>query len=1137
MVHQKHFASRPWDPASVRARRSAAQLNLSPVQRAPQATRRLTIHPPRQPLHQDSTAEPPSPRRSARVSRTEAAVVDQDTEDEQSEDADDQIEEPPVSEQETRKYTSTKRAERAVQIAQNLFKCPVLGCKHPGFLDRGGLHYHLKKVDHSKEQFICPIPGCERPLRHTEYAHLLNPTSHTDVEVKTYAEDSIWQSRRVKGRNRVRKEPKQGIKKKEVANEMTENSQDARLNAYREEMSVLDPRGDVDSDDVPKKKVRGKAKKAKANASPIDEESITVVQKPGYSEEDSPLSEVAEGFLEGASIAVASKPKATWRSKGKKPMYAAPDPNDVIMIETDGPEDDYVHEEVDEGYINYGDHTKSEHELGLEEDYDLEIINLENDDTDDESAPVADHLKKSHMRMIAKNEYALSHTPWKVMGVDIETRKVLETMYGEKLNFPLGGSWESSEAYMMNQDKEMLRYMIDYPLKDWVINPAHAQETFRKVLERTKYRDLGAKVYAAQMQPEMIPQSTPSSFMHGPQGHPMGPPQYQHGPPPPPQAYGSPYGHPSSMQYQQQMRPPQGQPMQPPQGQPMPPPPHVLPSQQHAMPNGPPNGYPPNGYPASHQYPHPQRLMGPPPAPFPVPQFGQPGIPHHPQQQQMVYHGAPMQQQQPMHPQQQMQPMQPMQPYPNMPVPAQSMSPDHDQRMSGGRMKKVKDLPPGPTPPYAVRERPAERKKFNKTGKRNLRKQAEAEEFPWHRQIDFDSLKAVPEALRWDISEYDQNVLNEMVKVRTSNIPLINKIDADLADKQKKSRSRKHATERGMELTGQDAADNESDNGGRLVTKEKKEANVGGDPYYSGNFSFVSDADRLRARALGYKTPDDLLDAAEQVTDPVQRAALRMACKETMICWNPGKKGLTETLTQAIFRAYDTLITREQYDNCLILTKRAAECIVDFCPDLLWRETLLRIVAEAGYGNTEIRNRICYNGCYADKATITKRIAAALGQKQQNPPRKYKTTDENGAPGSSKSRRGAEAGEKGRYFDGEEDWHNGNKFDFDDYQRYFGVRVGNTYVRRPRTGGKRKASGGDEMDVQQGGAGAGNGVGSSHGAKRAKTEETTTSRSSEVRSEMGSPEAEGGAEEQEAEEDDGDAVSVQSDGVLDEIED
>ncbi|KAK4896453.1 hypothetical protein LTR27_005667 [Elasticomyces elasticus] len=33
------------------------------------------------------------------------------------------------------------------------------------------------------------------------------------------------------------------------------------------------------------------------------------------------------------------------------------------------------------------------------------------------------------------------------------------------------------------------------------------------------------------------------------------------------------------------------------------------------------------------------------------------------------------------------------------------------------------------------------------------------------------------------------------------------------------------------------------------------------------------------------------LDAAKQVTGPVQRAALRMACKETMICWNPEEEG------------------------------------------------------------------------------------------------------------------------------------------------------------------------------------------------------------------------------------------------------
>ncbi|KAK4896419.1 hypothetical protein LTR27_005631 [Elasticomyces elasticus] len=49
----------------------------------------------------------------------------------------------------------------------SLFKCQVPGCKHPGFLDRGGLHYHSKTVGHS-------IPGCERPVRKTGYGTSLN---------------------------------------------------------------------------------------------------------------------------------------------------------------------------------------------------------------------------------------------------------------------------------------------------------------------------------------------------------------------------------------------------------------------------------------------------------------------------------------------------------------------------------------------------------------------------------------------------------------------------------------------------------------------------------------------------------------------------------------------------------------------------------------------------------------------------------------------------------------------------------------------------------------------------------------------------------------------------------------------------
>ena len=95
---------------------------------------------------------------------------------------------------------------------------------------------------------------------------------------------------------------------------------------------------------------------------------------------------------------------------------------------------------------------------------------------------------------------------------------------------------------------------------------------------------------------------------------------------------------------------------------------------------------------------------------------------------------------------------------------------------------------------------------------------------------------------------------------------------------------------------------------------------------------------------------------------------------------------MTRDLQQVRFAVRDTVITRHQLANTPILTPRAAECIIDFCPNLLWHGTLLRILSEAGWGNKDVRDRFCRNGCYCDKATITKRVSSALGQKQQQTP-------------------------------------------------------------------------------------------------------------------------------------------------------
>ncbi|KAK3643703.1 hypothetical protein LTR56_010006 [Elasticomyces elasticus] len=77
------------------------------------------------------------------------------------------------------------------------FRYQVPSCKQPGCVDRGGLH--SKTVDHSTEQIVCPVQKTEHDLSE----HLLNLKAQTNKEAKTYAEDSILQSRR---KNKLRED-------------------------------------------------------------------------------------------------------------------------------------------------------------------------------------------------------------------------------------------------------------------------------------------------------------------------------------------------------------------------------------------------------------------------------------------------------------------------------------------------------------------------------------------------------------------------------------------------------------------------------------------------------------------------------------------------------------------------------------------------------------------------------------------------------------------------------------------------------------------------------------------------------------------------------------------------------------------
>jgi len=159
---------------------------------------------------------------------------------------------------------------------------------------------------------------------------------------------------------------------------------------------------------------------------------------------------------------------------------------------------------------------------------------------------------------------------------------------------------------------------------------------------------------------------------------------------------------------------------------------------------------------------------------------------------------------------------------------------------------------------------------------------------------------------------------------------------------------------------------------------------------------------------MGMRTVDELIEAG--VADKISLDELF----RIKICWSPGKKGNSQDLEQAKFSVKDTVNTRKMLAKTPILTHRAGECIIDFCPDLLWRDILLRILSEAGFSNKDIRDRFCLNGSFSDRATVAKRLSAALG-KDTNPPR-------------------------GKGKEAALDWCETNRDDFDNYQAFFGKR-------------------------------------------------------------------------------------------------
>lgn len=322
--------------------------------------------------------------------------------------------------------------------------------------------------------------------------------------------------------------------------------------------------------------------------------------------------------------------------------------------------------------------------------------------------------------------------------------------------------------------------------------------------------------------------------------------------------------------------------------------------------------------------------------------------------------------------------------------------------------------------------------------------------------------------------------------------------------------------------------------------KEPKNADAVPNDYHSfGNFCYATDTDSFKARALEKSSAvlgPLTLSAKPSVEELMEAADLGQINIDMLdgiqICWNPGKKGLTQDLEQVNFSIRDSLLTRKQLSMTPILTREAAECIIDFCPDLLWKDLLLRITSETSLRNMEVRDRMCMNGNYMDQATITKRIGSALGKKQDK-----------------KNNDGPE----------EDNYYAQNAEDMDKYQRFFG-KVLSTRKSWAGQSGRSKRNGTEDADSSASGSRPGSSgsdrstillmtdamrPGSSKGVKK----RSSSSNMGKGKAKVTALQLDGAAdekEETESEESDAvvggkrkalDEVSLQSDGELDRLAD
>jgi len=142
----------------------------------------------------------------------------------------------------------------------------------------------------------------------------------------------------------------------------------------------------------------------------------------------------------------------------------------------------------------------------------------------------------------------------------------------------------------------------------------------------------------------------------------------------------------------------------------------------------------------------------------------------------------------------------------------------------------------------------------------------------------------------------------------------------------------------------------------------------------AGRLRFCSDEDELRCEELGFYTVSEAVK--EAMRDPFNNDFAHIKVYN-----DPGESRI-EGLTVPDFSVMDfarTYLQLQHFDGHT-LPNVAGVRMIDFCPDMLRGQTILRVTSHTALIPTDVQKRLGVNGAMLSDSTLTKRIGSACDQ-------------------------------------------------------------------------------------------------------------------------------------------------------------